>query len=203
MDKTLFETRAISFFHGLEYVFYDELQKGESIKQMPVGYRATHIAAWALAGFGGFAVNFSSATNDEVKSELAKLGTLCDLIGVKLFTGAVKLVLIVHCDDLSDEAVVGKSHLIRDRLNAFKKFAMRVGWSKMPVVANVFFVFGNSEKAFHFRQSVQEHCKQHTLFSKFFVLPWGVDLSAKSVWGYKGLPLLNFKPTDIEAKLFS
>jgi hypothetical protein len=106
-------------------------------------------------------------------------------------------------DNLSDEAIIGKSHLIRDRLTPFKKFAMRIGWSKLTVSAKVFFVFSNSEKAFHFRKSVQAHCKHFALFNKIWVLPWGIDLAAKSVWAYQGLPLNWSKPADLEAKLFS
>jgi hypothetical protein len=34
MDKTLFEARAISFFHDKKYVFYDELQQNISLKKM-------------------------------------------------------------------------------------------------------------------------------------------------------------------------
>jgi hypothetical protein len=117
--------------------------------------------------------------------------------------GVVQLVLFVHSDDLADEAIIGKCQLIRNQLNSFKKFSMRIGWTKMPVFASVFCVFDNSEKAFHFRQSVQANCKHYTLLSKFYVLPWGVDLSAKSVWAYKGWPPPHFKSADLEVKLFS
>jgi hypothetical protein len=203
MDKTTFETRAVSIFHDFKYVFYDELQQGNTFKQLPVGQKATLLAAGALVGLGAFAINFSNATNEEVKTEVAKLGTHCDLIGVHIST-IVQLALFIHSDDLADDAAIGKCSLIWDKLPSFKKFSMRIGYAKLPVTANVFFVFGNSEKAFHFRQSVQEHCKHYSFFtSNCFVLPWGIDLSAKNVWAYKGLPPPQLKPTAIEAKLFS
>ena len=203
MDKTLFETRAISVFNDLKYVFYDELQKGGKLKQMTDSRYAGLLAVGALVGFGAFMINRSIFNDNEVKAELEKLGALCDLIGVNVSSASVGLVLFLYADDLTDEAAVGKSHLIHDRLAPFKKFTMRIGWNKMPVSAKVFFVFSNSEKAFHFRTTVQEHCKRHSLFSKLWVLPWGVDLSAKSVWAYQGLPVNWLKPKDIEAKIFS
>jgi hypothetical protein len=105
--------------------------------------------------------------------------------------------------DLADETLIGKCQLIREGLISFKQFAWKIGWQRYPVFADVFFVFGSSEKAFHFRQSVQEHCKHFGVFKKTHVLPWGIDLSAKSVWAYKGWPPLHFKSADIESKLFS
>lgn len=203
MDRTLFETRAISIFHDRKYIFYDELQCGGTLKQMTTGQYAGLLAVGALVGFGAFMINRSNVVDSEVKAELVKLGALCDLIGIELASGSVNLVLFVHSDDLTDEATIGKCHLIRDRLTSFKKFTMRIGWNKLPVRATVFFVFSNSEKAFHFRTSVQEHCKHFALFNKLWVLPWGIDLAAKSVWAYRGLPVNWVKPTDIEAKLFS
>jgi hypothetical protein len=203
MDKTLFETRAISIFHDRKYVFYDELQQGGTLKKMSNSHYAGLVALGALGGIGAFMINRSNVIDNEVKAELVKLGALCDLIGINLSGGNVSLVLFVHSDDLTDESIVGKCHLIRDRLTPFKKFAMRIGWSKLTVSAKVFFVFSNSEKAFHFRKSVQEHCKHFALFNKVWVLPWGIDLAAKSVWAYQGLPLNWSKPADLEAKLFS
>jgi len=203
MEQELFETRAISIFHDREYVFYDELQQGASIKRMNTAHYAGLVAVGALAGLGAFRINQSSATDSEVKSELVKLGALCDLIGIKLTTAAVNLVLFVYSDELTDEAIVGKCYLIKDRLSFFKKFSMRIGWNKMPVSATTFFVFRNSTKAFHFRQSVQDHCKHFPLFNQLWVLPWGIDLAAKSAWSHKGLPVNWIKPSEIEAKLFS
>lgn len=206
MDKTAFETRAISIFHDLKFVFYEELQQGEVLKRIPTSQKAMLVAS-AFIGtgiLGTIGTRPSKFTDEEINTKVAKLATLCDLIGIQISTGVVRLVLFVHNNDLADEAVIGKCHLIRDSLTSFKQFSMRIGWAKYPVYADVFFIFTNSEKAFHFRQSVQEHCKHVEFFKKVYVLPWGIDLSAKSIWGYKGLlPLHNYKPADLEAKLFS
>lgn len=204
MDKTLFEERAISIFHDQKYVFFDELQQGENLKKMSATRKAAMLATGAMGGFIPYVgIRFPGFTDSEIKSELVKLGALCDLIGINVTSGLVCLVLFVHSDDLTDEAAVGKSHLIRDRLNLFKKFTMRVGWTKMPVFANVFFVFTDSQKAFRFRQSIQSNCKHHTFLGKTYVLPWGIDLSARSVWPYAGYPPAQFKPGQIESGLFS
>lgn len=173
MDKQDFQRRAISIFTGLNYHFH----------------------------------NFEAISPHEkeaLERETAKLGELCNFIGIKIQgMGSVCLVLFVYSDDLTDEAIIGKCRLIRDGLSPFKKFALRFGWRKLPVMASVFFVFGSSEKAFHFRKSVQDHCKHHEILNTKSVLPFGIDVSAKSVWDYKGLPLHGFKLADIEARLFS
>jgi hypothetical protein len=203
MDRTLFETRAVSIFHDRKYIFYDELQRGGTLKQMTTGHYAGLLAAGALVGLGAFMINRSNVVDGEVKAELVKLGELCDLIGINLAGGSVFLVLFVYGDDLTDEGIIGKCQLIRDRLTPFKKFSMRIGWNKLPVSATVFFVFNNSEKAFHFRNSVQGHCKHFATFNQLWVLPWGIDLTAKSVWAHKGMPATWSKSADLEVKLFS
>ena len=204
MDKIAFETNAISTFHGFRYVFCDELQQGASLKRMPATQYAALLAMGALVGYPAFAINHANFTDAEVKAELVKLASLCDFIGVRVSNGGVQLVLFVHGDELTGEPIIGKCSLIKDSLNSFKKFTMRFGWVKKPVWANVFFIFGNSEKAFQFRQSVQDKCKHLPFFGKTFLLPWGVDLRAKSVWESQGLkPLQNHKATDLEAKFFS
>lgn len=141
--------------------------------------------------------------DSEIKAELLKLRELCDLIGIDSSSGGVNLVLFVYSDDLTDETIIGKCRLIRDKLSSFKKFSMRIGWNRLPVRATVFSVFTKSERAFHFRQCAQAHCKHFGLFNKLWVLPWGIDLAAKSVWPYRGWPVNWMKPTEIEARLFS
>ncbi len=201
MDKIKFETRAISIFRDYKYVFHDELQQSEVLKKMSVSERAALIT---LGSLGGLAVNFSYSADSEARLELTKLGLLCDLIGINASYGSVNIVLFVHSDDLTDEAIIGKCRLIRDKLTSFKKFTMRIGWTKLPITAFVFFVFSNSDKAFHFRTSVQEHCKIRDGFlQKISVLPSGIDLAAKSVCAHKGWPPLYFKSAVLEAKLFS
>lgn len=211
MDKTLFETRVISYFNDQKYIFYDSLQKGETLKRMSnsqyAGLLAVGagllVAGAALTGSGAcLALNKPIFADNEVMTELKKLGGLCDLVGIQFSGGGVQLVLFIQGDDYADETVIGKCQLIRDQLNSFKKFTMRINWTRMPVFASVFFIFEQSDKAFHFRQSVQEKCKHNALFSKIYVLPWGIDLSAKSVWAHKGLPFPLFKSADLEARLF-
>ena len=175
MDEVELQRRIVSVFDGLKYRISDV----EGI------YQDDHRGAkW--------------------KTEIAELRGLCDYLGASLKgIGEVNLVLFVHADDLTDEAIIGKCHLIKDRLASFKQFALRFCWRKLPVTAKVFFIFRNSEQAFHFRTSVQDHCKQHNFSNTLCVLPFGIDVSAKSIWDYKGLPFHFLKLADIEAALFS
>jgi len=50
MDKTHFETRAVSIFNDWKYVFHDELQQGEVLKKMSFSERAALLTVGALAG---------------------------------------------------------------------------------------------------------------------------------------------------------
>lgn len=173
MDRADFQKRAISIFTERKYCFS----------------------------------NFEESSRDrakEWKTETAKLGSLCDFVRVTMQgVGSVHLVLFIYGDDLSGEAIIGKCRLISDALAVFKQFALRFCWSKQPVIANVFFIFENSDNAFNFRKSVQDHCKHFGFMNTKWVLPYGVDMSAKSVFGYKGLPAYAFKLAEIEARLFS
>lgn len=143
----------------------------------------------------------------EWKRGVTTVNSICDYFGYKTAgIGSVHLVLFIHGDDLTDEAAIGKCRLLLDALVIFRKFALRFGWRKQPVTANVFFIFNSSDKAFHFRKNVQDHCKfaRNALLSNEFVFPFGIDVSAKSVWGQKTLISIGgYKYNEIEAALFS
>ena len=105
--------------------------------------------------------------------------------------------------DLAIDQMIAQYKMIKPNVPAvFWESARRDVFDKEIVELNKK-IFEKSDKAFHFRQSVQEKCKHSALFSKIYVLPWGVDLSAKSVWAHKGLPFPLFKSADLEEKLFS
>jgi hypothetical protein len=177
---------------------------------MSAGRQMISGAAMAVAiGVGaGLGVGYSAFSDAEVKSEVEKLNRTCDLVSLRLDTGGALLALFIDADNLNDESVVGKSVLIKNSLQTFSKFTLRMGWAKRGVVADVFYVFSNSEKAFHFRKGIQEQCKYgHLIFPKIYSLPWGIDVSAKSIWAYGGWPppgyMSGLKKAEIEAKLFS
>lgn len=145
--------------------------------------------------------------DDNWKRGVATLKSICDYFGYKTAgIGSVHLVLFIHSDDLTDETAIGKCRLLLDALALFKKYALRFGWRKLPVTASMFFIFNNSDKAFHFRKSVLDHCRftHNALLSNELVLPFGIDASAKSVWGQKrAISFGDYKFNEIEAALFS
>lgn len=162
-----------------------------------------------ISFFGSLNYAFANAESLHQKQEwqagISELRKLSDILAAK---GGLRMqfLLFIYADDLSDEAMIGKCHLIQGKLHLFKKFVGSIGWQSQPIMASVFFVFEDSSKAFHYRQSVQGQCKHHGMtivVSGKWVLPWGIDLSAKSVWGYKGLPLSFLKSEKIEQALFS
>jgi len=141
-------------------------------------------------------------TSAKWKSEITNIKQLCDLVGVKKGI-SVPMALFVYADDLSSESIIGRSRLISERLSPFKDFCANQGWTKLPVRADTFFVYENSSKAFLFRNSVQEYCKHYGIsLSPKWVLPWGIDVSARSVWAYKGLPFSRLDAAKIERALF-
>ena len=141
------------------------------------------------------------------KRSVSTVNSICDFWGYKtVFAGAIGLAVFTYGDDLTDEAVIGKCRLLLDSLATFKKYALKFGWRKLPITACVYFIFYNSDKAFHFRNSVINHCKftHNGLLGSQFVLPFGIDTSAKSVWGQK--TLISFgghKYDEMEAAFFS
>jgi hypothetical protein len=205
MDKIVFETRAISAFHSLKYFFEQDFDEGKSIERISTGLKMLMTGGSFVAGglIPALGTKSSKFSDDEVKAEIVKLRKSCDLVGIRLDTGGVILVLFIYADDLSDDQMIGRSVLILDQMKSFRDFTMKIGWSKMGVSTRLFYVFFDSGKAFHFRQSVQAHCKRGEFFKMIHVRPWGIDLSAKSVWAHEGLPDSGLKPADIEAKLFS
>lgn len=204
MDKTEFQVRVVSAFRSLKYVFDEDIDEGKSIQRMSTGHKILVTGGMFVAGglIAALSTKSSKSSDEEINVEIGKLKKSCDSVGIRLDTGQTLLSLFIYADDLSHDQMIGRSVLIQDQMKTFKNYSMRMGLSKMGVFAKVFYVFFDSEKAFQFRQAVQAHCKHCEFFKKIYVLPWGIDVSAKSVWGYK-LPFLSFKPKELETKLFS
>jgi hypothetical protein len=205
MDKTAFQARIISTFHNLKYVFDEDIEEGKSIQRMSTGQKVLFTGGAFIAGglVAALCTKFPKSSDEEIHTEIQKLKKTCDLVGIRLDTGSIVLSLFIFSDDLSQDQMIGRSVLIQDQMKAFKNFTMRFMLTRMAVYANVFYIFSDSEKAFQFRQSCQANCKHGEFFKKIDVMPWGVDVSAKSVWGYKGLPVSMFNSKDLETKLFS
>jgi len=205
MDKTIFKARAISTFQILKYFFDEDFDKGDSIQRVSTGRKVLLSGAFFVAGgiISALGTKSSIFSDDDVAAEMRKLSNCCDFVGIRLDTGTVMLALFIYADDMADDAKIGKSVMIKDQMKSFKDFTMKMAWSRMGVFAKVFYVFFDSDKAFHFRQSVQEHCKHSECFKKTYAVPYGIDVPAKSVWAYKGLPLNSLKLADIETGLFS
>jgi hypothetical protein len=94
--------------------------------------------------------------------------------------------------------------VVKSSVDGFGKFSIKTTWNK-PVNTNVFYAFASSEKAFAFRNQVQDLCKQTKVsFSRtIHVKPWCIDFEGKHVSGPKSL-LSGFdkEPSEIESKLF-
>jgi len=190
-------------------MFCEQLVQGEEVQKMSAANRAL----WrATATFGGGLVGFLTSrypnfSSKQVENEMEKLLAICDMVALRLDTGAALLALFVDADGLDDEMLVGKSVLIKERLAAFKPFTMRTVLVSRGVYADTFFIFTDSSKAYQFRHRTQQLCKHSEIFGKTYVFPWGIDISAKSVWGYKGWPpvgsVAGLKQAKIESDLFS
>jgi hypothetical protein len=205
MDPVNFKSRIFSTFHNFKFVFDEDLDRGGEINRLSAEQQIMAKSGAFLAGglVAALGTKYPKYSTDEVKAELQKIRKYCDAVALRLDTGGATLALFIYADDLTDDAIIGKSVLILDQMKSFKHFTMKMFWAKGGVYARIFYIFSDSGKAFRFRQSVQEHCKHKEFLKKIHVLPWGIDTSAKCVWGHKGLPFLTSKPAEIEAKLFS
>ncbi len=202
MEKTAFEARVISVFYSLKYEFYTELQNGETLKRMPASQYAAFLALGAIGGLSMFAINQPSYADKEVITELERLGALCDLIGIKFSAGGVQLVLFVQGDNYADETVIGKCLLIRDQLNSFKKFTMRIGWTKMPVFASVF-LFLKSRIRHSISGSLFKKSASTMLCSVRFMCCLGASIFLRRVFGHtKAYRFLFSKRQNLKQNFF-
>jgi len=204
MDKIAFQARAVSTFHRLKYFFEEDFDDGKSIQRVSTGRKILLSGSFFMAGglIGALGTKSSKFSDDDVKAEMAKLRKSCDFAGIRIDTGQAILALFIYADNLSDDSMIGKSILIRDQMKAFKDFTMKMAWSKGAAYAKVFYFFFDSSKAFHFRQSGQKHCNHKLFWDTVYVQPWGIDVSAQSVWTKEGLGTAK-RIAEIETKLFS
>ena len=142
----------------------------------------------------------------KLRKEMHNARAFCDGIGFRFVQlGSVSLAVIVFAENLSKEEAIGRSVVVKESVDPFTKFAMRNTWA-FPFHANIFYVFGSSEKAFSFRNVAQDRCKHHKigLLTTIHVKPWCIDFQGKHVNASKALlGGLDKEPSEIESKLFS
>jgi hypothetical protein len=204
MEQANFKSRILSTFHSFKFIFDEDFDQGEGIKRISSGQEILAKSGALAAGglIAALGTKYPKFSDQEVKIEMEKIRKFCDAVGLRLDTGGAILALFVYADDLTDEAIIGKSVLIRDQMKSFNDFTIKMAWSKKGVMGKIFYIFSDSKKAFHFRQNVQQHCKHKQFWSKMHVEPWGIDVSARSVWGNPGL-FTTTPRAEMETKLFS
>ncbi len=142
----------------------------------------------------------------KLRDEMQNARSYCDSIGFRFIRlGDVSLAIIVFAENFSNDELIGRSVLIKSSVDGFGKFSVKTTWN-IPVSVNVFFAFASSDRAFAFRNNVQDLCK-HTKISflrTIRVKPWSIDFEGKHVSGPKALlGGLDKEPSEIESKLFA
>ena len=135
-----------------------------------------------------------NANDSEVVRSLRSLYQLANLVGVRLKTGAVGIVLVIDADELEDEAIVGRCVLLQDKLSEFGKYGFKIlntpfGDIRQGVAAYVFFVFRQPFRADYFLNNLSSKCKQVAFFKKIYTLPWAIDVAGRKIHKWKGVPL--------------
>lgn len=141
-----------------------------------------------------------------LKKAMLAARAYCDSIGFRLVQGgSVSLAVVVFAENLSRDEMVGRSVIVLNGLDVFKKFDMRNRWA-FPMYANIFFTFTSSDKAFRFRNEAQEQCKlkKFGVLRTLIVKPWSIDFQGKSVAAPRALLSgLDKEPSELETKLFN
>ena len=167
------------------------------IPRTPSSQKIMAIAA-ATFGIGNPLVAFASGIvpdfkDQDIRKSLISLYDVADFVGVSLEWGAVRMVLSLDADEITDEALIGKFVLLHERITQFRKYAMsslqtRLGDIKQGTVAHVFLVFRQPYKADHFANNLSDKCKQVTFWKKIWTLPWAVDVPGKRIHRWSGFP---------------
>jgi hypothetical protein len=179
--------RVAKTLHGLKHPFFFE--------QDTVFGPDTSVDKWL--GTGG--------NEARLRNEMRAALTYCDSLGFRFVQmGSVSLAIILFAESLSNEAAIGRSVVIQSSMEPFIKFDRRSGWA-FPFYANIFYIFGSSEKAFGFRNVAQDKCKHLKvgLLRAIHIKPWCIDFQGKHVAAPKApLSGLDKEPSEIESKLF-
>ena len=158
---------------------------------------AFFVAGGLISALGTKSSKFS---DDEVKAEMAKLRKLVILLEYDLRLEGQVLALFIYADDLSDDAMIGKSVLIKDQMKSFKDFTMKMAWSKTAFSRRFFMFFLTPAKLFISDNPSKDTVTKNCSGTKYTFGP-GHDVSARSVWAHQELFMAKEK-AEIETKLF-
>jgi hypothetical protein len=202
MQKTDFFRHILQYSQNEGFSFLSPEQPFNDPKRMSAGKQLMVAGAATVAGLiSGTFVTSGTGYNGQKKevlvADLQRISEYCDLVGIKLESGAAFLRLLIDADDLLGETLVGRFALIHERAPEFQKYAMVMvrswlwGDNVLGTALQVLTVFSLHSKAKHFIQSYADCCKHSSKHSRngFIKIggglvqtyPWVIDLEDETI----------------------
>ena len=195
-------TQKIDFLNNLleyskieNFSFLSPEQNLENPKRMSGGKQALLAGLAGLAGgiIWASGVGYSEQKKGDLINDMRGMSEYCDLIGIKLDTGACIVRIIIDSDELSGESLVGRCAMIHERCLTFRKYSLVVmrnwiiGDTTSGTYAQVVTVFSSHKRAREFALTYAEKCvhKSRGMVTNrgglLATYPWVVDLEDEDV----------------------
>jgi len=195
MQKIDFFKNLVEFSKSENFSFLSLDQNFEDPKRMSGGKQALVAGMAGMLGGALLAsgVGYSAQKKEELVNDLRRMSEYCDLIAIKLDTGAAIVRMIIDADDIGGESLVGRFAMIYERGSTFRKYSMVImkNWILGDRTAGTFMqvitVFSSHKKAREFIQTYAEKCVHSThgmVTNRGGYLgthPWVVDLEDEEV----------------------
>ena len=134
-------------------------------------------------GFGTLAAlnsGFYEKFKDEsFVSDIKKLKINCELLAIKEVMGMLQIYVVVLGDEMTEEALIGRSAIIHGLAEQMKRYSMtmfksRFSEAKLGVHCAMFLVFSNHQKAKSFYDNHSRKCRHSN--GNVFLFPFVADL---------------------------
>jgi hypothetical protein len=151
-----------------------------------------------------------------VQQRLNEVHEWAAIVAVKYVLAQPVILAVVEADRLSSDDFVNLAKRLDDVVVQMLDSTARLGGSQIAgikltkgtrmgstgIILNVFFEHGAAST---FIERAQKRCKIFHLLKKTWVLPWAVDVSAKTVNSHRGLPFLPgvMSRDDLQKEIFS
>ena len=195
MQKLVFLNNLVEYSKGENFSFLSPDQNFADPKRMSGGKQALFAGLAGLYGgllFGG-GVGYSAQKKEALTNDLRQMSEYCDLIAIKLDTGAAIVRMIIDADTVTGESLVGRFAMIHERGSTFRKYSLVVlrNWILGDQTAGTFLqvitVFSSHKQAQEFTQTYADKCLHKTrgmvtnrggLLATY---PWVADLEDEDV----------------------
>ena len=125
-----------------------------------------------------------------VQKLLDEIGDYAALVGFKYVLGQPIVAAVINADSYSQEELITFAGRFDTAIMSMLSYTGKVERTRLSSTGLILFTFFDHAAATAFVESAQGKCKKWHFWKKTFVIPWVIDVPARTIKRHTGLPLI-------------